>query len=59
MANQLASMYANEINKSYLTFINNTLKAVIDLNELFQSDKADPLKLFQELKICFIQFYKK
>lgn len=48
-ASQLSMMFDAEENQLYLTFIHKVLKPVIEQNMLFQSDKADPIKLFSDL----------
>ena len=48
-AETLYNMYRCIENELYLLFLRKSLKKVIGLNELFQSDSAEPLKLLQEL----------
>lgn len=48
-AGQLHGMYGTQENKLYLTFLSRSLKGVMGLNKLFQSDSADPIKLFEDL----------
>ena len=59
MASQLALMYKAEKNRLYLTFIHKILKPVIELNVLFQSEKADPIKLFNDLNDLFYSLLQK
>lgn len=42
-------MYSTVENKVYLTFLNTTLKNIMALNRLFQSNSVDPVKLFEDL----------
>lgn len=48
-AEQLHSMYEDDKNFIYLTFLKRYLKKVTSLNELFQKDQVDCLKLFEDL----------
>lgn len=48
-ASQLHEMYCTSENKLFLTFLSRSLKGVIGLNKLFQSDSVDPVKLFEDL----------
>lgn len=41
-------MFSTPENKLYLTFLS-TLRSIIELNRLFQSDSVDPVKLFKDL----------
>ncbi|KMQ85738.1 zinc finger protein [Lasius niger] len=46
---QLHEMYSTPENKLYLTFLSTTLKNIMALNRLFQSNSVDPVKLFKDL----------
>lgn len=48
-ASQLHGMFATPENKLYLSFLSSTLKGIMGLNRLFQSDSVDPVKLFRDL----------
>lgn len=58
-ARQLAAMYDSVDNRLFLTFIHSILKPVINLNMQFQSDKADPIKLFSDLNDLFYSILQK
>lgn len=48
-AHQLYGMYCTPENKLFLTFLNNSLKGVMAMNRLFQSESVDPMKLFEDV----------
>ncbi|CAG5073530.1 Protein of unknown function [Cotesia congregata] len=48
-AEQLHSMFEDDKNLIYLTFLKTYLKKVTSLNELFQKDQVECLKLFEDL----------
>ena len=52
-------MYNATENRLYLTFLHSVLKPIIELNTHFQSDKADPIRLFSELNDLFYSVLQK
>lgn len=55
-ADQLFGMYNDDVNKLFLQFLSSTLKGVIELNKLFQSNSVDQLKLFEDLNNLLYSF---
>ncbi|KAH7937422.1 hypothetical protein HPB49_011996 [Dermacentor silvarum] len=55
----LRDMYSDTRNHVYLIFLAAVLHNVKRVNLLFQSQTADPLKLFQELENLFIDVLKR
>ncbi|CAH1972573.1 unnamed protein product [Acanthoscelides obtectus] len=51
MAEQLFQMLSDQTNVLYFTFLSWTLKEIIRVNKLFQSECADPLKLMEDLNL--------
>ncbi|CAL1674544.1 unnamed protein product [Lasius platythorax] len=48
-AHQLYGMYCTPENKLFLTFLSSSLKGVMAMNRLFQSESVDPMKLFEDV----------
>ena len=52
-------MYKAPEIRLYMTFIHSVIKPIIELNIHFQSDKADPIRLFNELNDLFYSVLQK
>lgn len=48
-AHQLYGIYCTPENKLFLTFLSNSLKGVMAMNRLFQSESVDPMELFEDV----------
>lgn len=48
-ASQLHGMFCSSENKLFLAFLSKSLKGVMAMNKLFQSEAVDPLKLFEDV----------
>lgn len=52
-AETLYQMYRDDRNKLYLLFLRHSLKKVIEVNKLFQSESAEPFKLLEDVNELF------
>jgi hypothetical protein len=55
VANKLFLILSDKSIFLYMTFVKWALKDVVEVNKLFQSDKADPLKLMEELNSLLLK----
>lgn len=58
-AESLYQMYSDDRNKLYLLFLRHSLKKVIEVNKLFQSESVEPFKLLEDVNELYYSVLQK